>query len=320
MTDNKDLALGKLTPDWEMSCSLLPTLFGVSPYLTLNQQLELCHKALKCINIRSEPNNFMQVGNYLEKPIAQLTQARCNFLDIDYEITKPVRHKNISLNGSIDAIAVADNMKIEADKKLGIYTPESKKGFTINGRGIVEIKTSMFPVGEEPPLHKGVLQVKGLMACTGYDWAVISILHGTDLKMYFYERDFSWEKKELEIAVTDFNKRVPLLDYYSPFDSREAARINPQDNGETTELSKEAQLHLANIDTWKQQSDKLQKLIDEAKTKVMVEMDKAVEGYGKEYKVSYKTVSYKAQPEKTKVVPAKEAYTQRRFSFVKINK
>ena len=85
-------------------------------------------------------------------------------------------------------------------------------------------------------------------------------------------------------------------------------------------MSKEAQLHLANIDTWKQQSDKLQKLIDEAKTKVMVEMDKAVEGYGKEYKVSYKTVSYKAQPEKTKVVPAKEAYTQRRFSFVKINK
>ena len=132
-------------------------------------------------------------------------------------------------------------------------TPESKKGFTINGKGIVEIKTSMFPVGEEPPLHKGVLQVKGLMACTGYDWAVISILHGTDLKMYFYERDFSWEKKELEIAVTDFNKRVPLLDYYSPFDSREAARINPQDNGETTELSKEAQLHLSNIDTWKQQ-------------------------------------------------------------------
>ena len=46
MTDNKDLALGKLTPDWEMSCSLLPTLFGVSPYLTLNQQLELCHNCL----------------------------------------------------------------------------------------------------------------------------------------------------------------------------------------------------------------------------------------------------------------------------------
>ena len=52
MTDNKDLALGKLTPDWEMSCSLLPTLFGVSPYLTLNQQLEICHKALKGINVR----------------------------------------------------------------------------------------------------------------------------------------------------------------------------------------------------------------------------------------------------------------------------
>ena len=50
MTYNKDLALGKLTPDWEMSCSLLPTLFGVSPYLTLNQQLEICHKALKAVS------------------------------------------------------------------------------------------------------------------------------------------------------------------------------------------------------------------------------------------------------------------------------
>ena len=42
-------------------------------------------------------------------------------------------------------------------------------------------------------------------------------------------------------------------------------------------------------------------------------------GYTKDYAVSWKTINYKAQPERTKVMPAKEAYTQRRFTIKKIN-
>ena len=45
--DHTAEAVGKLTPDYEISCSLLePIITGQNPYQTRNQVLENCHKAL----------------------------------------------------------------------------------------------------------------------------------------------------------------------------------------------------------------------------------------------------------------------------------
>jgi len=315
-----DIALGKLTNDFEPSASVVCDIFEANPYTTRNQRLEICHKAMQGESVRTEPNNFMDMGNRLEKPIALAANDRIGLIDLQLEITEPVRHRHLCLNGSIDCIGVADNLFIKKDTDKGFYLPEKgeDEGIKINGKGIIEIKATNAQHLEAPPLYRGVLQVKTLMAITEYDWSVIAILNGTDLRMYFYERDFTWEKQELEPIITDFNKRVPHCDYYPPFDTKEASRIEPQDNGGTTELSKVAQTHIDNIETWQQQIKNLTENVEEAKKNLMIEMGESQQGFSKSHQVIWKTYNYKAQPEKTKVIPAKESYKQRRFSIKKL--
>ena len=212
---------------------------GQNPYQTRNQVLENCHKALKGEDIRISTNNYMEVGNVLEKPVAELAAKRIGLLDIELVIDEPVRHKNVTLNGSIDCIGVADNLFITKDVEKGFYCPELEdgEGMKVNGKGIVEIKITNAGLSESLPTYRGVIQVKGLMAITEYSWAVVCVLNGSDLRMYFYQRNEQWEQEVLEPTVIDFNNRVANLDWYDPFDTKEAGYITPQDNGETTELT-----------------------------------------------------------------------------------
>jgi hypothetical protein len=326
MTDEKyseyrASAIGKITPDYMISASTLVDIFGLNPYTTPNQRLKLCHDAMSGKDIRFAANNAMDMGNRLEKPIALAAFDRIGLLDIELEVTEPVRHPTLPLNGSVDCYGIADNLFIQKDVDKGFYLPEKAddEGIKINGKGIVEIKATNAPHQEAPPPYRGVIQVKSLMAASGLSWAVIAILNGTDLRCYFYERDLEWEK-ELAEKVKDFDERIPHCDYYSPFDTQDAARINPVDNGETTELTKVAQTHIDNIQTWEVQAKELNDLIQNSKTKLMEEMGESQQGFSKTHQVVWKTVNYKAQPEKTKVTPAKEAFTQRRFSIKKLDK
>ena len=319
--DHTTTAIGKLTPDYEISCSLLePLITGQNPYQTRNQVLENCHKALKGEDIRISTNNYMEVGNVLEKPVAELAAKRIGLLDIELVIDEPVRHKNVTLNGSIDCIGVADNLFITKDVEKGFYCPELEdgEGMKVNGKGIVEIKITNAGLSESLPTYRGVIQVKGLMAITEYSWAVVCVLNGSDLRMYFYQRDEQWEKDVLEPTVIDFNNRVANLDWYDPFDTKEAGYITPQDNGETTELTKQDQVQIDNIMAWEAQIKNLKDNIEEAKKSIMMSMKDAKEGYSESHKVVWQTVNYKAQPEK--LVPAKEAYTSRRFSIKELPK
>jgi len=319
--DHTAEAVGKLTPDYEISCSLLePIITGQNPYKTRNQVLEDCHKALNGEDIRIPANNYMEVGNVLEKVVAELSGRRIGLLEIELVITEAVRHKKITLNGSIDAIGVADNLFITKDVEKGFYCPELEdgEGIKLNGKGIVEIKVTNAPLSESLPTYRGVIQVKGLMAITEYSWAVVCVLNGSDLRMYFYQRDEQWEKDVLEPTVIDFNNRVANLDWYDPFDTKEAGYITPQDNGESTELTKQDQVQIDNIVAWEAQIKNLKDNIEEAKKSIMLSMKDAKEGYSESHKVVWQTVNYKAQPEK--VVPAKEAYTSRRFSIKELPK
>ena len=118
--DHTAEAVGKLTPDYEISCSLLePIITGQNPYQTRNQVLENCHKALKGEDIRIPTNNYMEVGNVLEKPVAELAAKRIGLLDIQLVVEEAVRHNKVTLNGSIDCIGVADNLFITKDVDKG---------------------------------------------------------------------------------------------------------------------------------------------------------------------------------------------------------
>ena len=319
--DHTAEAVGKLTPDYEISCSLLePLITGKNPYKTRNQVLEDCHKALNGEDIRIATNNYMEVGNVLEKPVAELAAKRIGLLDMQLVVEEAVRHKRVTLNGSIDCIGVADNLFITKDIDKGFYCPELEdgEGIKLNGKGIVEIKVTNAPLSESLPTYRGVIQVKGLMAITEYSWAVVCVLNGSDLRMYFYQRDEQWEKDVLEPKVIDFNSRIANCDWYDPFDTKEASYITPQDNGESTELTKQDQVQIDNIMAWEAQIKNLKDNIEEAKKSIMMSMKEAKEGYSESHKVVWQTVNYKAQPEK--VVPAKEAYTSRRFSIKELPK
>ena len=319
--DHTAEAVGKLTPDYEISCSLLePLITGQNPYQTRNQVLENCHKALKGEDIRIPTNNYMEVGNVLEKPVAELASKRIGLLDIQLVVEEAVRHNKVTLNGSIDCIGVADNLFITKDVEKGFYCPdlEDGEGFKINGKGIIEIKTTNAPLTETLPTYRGVTQVRCLMAITEFSWSVVCVLNGSDLRMYFYQRDEQWEKEVLEPKVIDFNNRIANCDWYDPFDTKEAGYITPQDNGESTELTKQDQVQIDNIVAWEAQIKNLKDNIEEAKKSIMMSMKEAKEGYSESHKVVWQTVNYKAQPEK--VVPAKEAYTSRRFSIKELPK
>jgi|TARA_B100000073_G_scaffold346805_1_gene359184 predicted phage-related endonuclease len=319
--DHTAEAVGKLTPDYEISCSLLePIITGQNPYQTRNQVLENCHKALKGEDIRIPTNNYMEVGNVLEKPVAELAAKRIGLLDIQLVVEEAVRHNKVTLNGSIDCIGVADNLFITKDVDKGFYCPELEdgEGMKVNGKGVVEIKITNAPLSESLPTYRGVIQVKGLMAITEYSWAVVCVLNGSDLRMYFYQRDEQWEKEVLEPTVIDFNNRIAHCDWYDPFDTKEAGYITPQDNGESTELTKQDQVQIDNIMAWEAQIKNLKDNIEEAKKSIMMSMKDAKEGYSESHKVVWQTINYKAQPEK--VVPAKEAYTSRRFSIKELPK
>ena len=319
--DHTTSAIGKLTPDFQLSCSLLePIITGQNPYQTRNQVLENCHKALKGEDIRIPTNNYMEVGNVLEKPVAELAAKRIGLLDIQLVVEEAVRHKKVTLNGSIDCIGVADNLFITKDVEKGFYCPELEdgEGIKLNGKGIVEIKVTNAPLSESLPTYRGVIQVKGLMSITEFSWSVVCVLNGSDLRMYFYQRDEQWEKDVLEPTVIDFNNRIAHCDWYDPFDTKEAGYITPQDNGESTELTKQDQVQIDNIVAWEAQIKNLKDNIEEAKKSIMMSMKDAKEGYSESHKVVWQTVNYKAQPEK--VVPAKEAYTSRRFSIKELPK
>ena len=319
--DHTAEAVGKLTPDYEISCSLLePLITGQNPYQTRNQVLENCHKALKGEDIRIPTNNYMEVGNVLEKPVAELAAKRIGLLDIQLVVEEAVRHNKVTLNGSIDCIGVADNLFITKDVDKGFYCPELEdgEGIKLNGKGIVEIKVTNAPLSESLPTYRGVIQVKGLMAISEFSWSVVCVLNGSDLRMYFYQRNEQWEQEVLEPTVIDFNNRVANLDWYDPFDTKEAGYITPQDNGESTELTKQDQVQIDNIVAWEAQIKNLKDNIEEAKKSIMMSIKDAKEGYSESHKVVWQTVNYKAQPEK--VVPAKEAYTSRRFSIKELPK
>ena len=319
--DHTAEAVGKLTPDYEISCSLLePLITGQNPYQTSNQVLENCHKALKGEDIRIPTNNYMEVGNVLEKPVAELAAKRIGLLDIQLVVEEAVRHNKVTLNGSIDCIGVADNLFITKDVEKGFYCPELEdgEGIKLNGKGIVEIKVTNAPLSESLPPYRGVIQVKGLMAITEFMWSVVCVLNGSDLRMYFYQRNEQWEKDVLEPTVIDFNNRIAHCDWYDPFDTKEAGYITPQDNGESTELTKQDQVQIDNIVAWEAQIKNLKDNIEEAKKSIMMSMKEAKEGYSESHRVVWQTVNYKAQPEK--VVPAKEAYTSRRFSIKELPK
>ena len=64
-----NLAVGKITPDDRLSFSILEASLNGTKYAKPNDVLNNCIAASQGKDISIATNNFMQVGNHLEKPV-----------------------------------------------------------------------------------------------------------------------------------------------------------------------------------------------------------------------------------------------------------
>ena len=281
-------AQGKLTSDNHASCSGVAALFGASPYETKNEYLDSRIRARKGENVRSEKSIYAEMGNILENPILEITAEKLGLSNLEKDITTPVLHEEYPLGGSIDGIAYCQNNLITPDDDI-IYT-EDDKPIMLDGKGILEAKaTALMPEADcKPTLWRGLLQVKALMAITGYSWGCVSTIYRSTLfKMFLLRRDFAFETKLKEV----------ILD----FESRITAEIELDNDAAST--------YLDLIYTADEQIKALSKAKENAQIKVQELMGDAEIGFNKNYQVKWGSTTYKAQPEK--IVPAKEARTVR---------
>jgi len=292
------------------SCSILPVIFNKSPYQTPNEALDRCIRARKGENVRTEQTVIQKMGDKLEPLILQLCAEELGLSNLVTDITTPVQHEALPLMGSIDGTAYADNLIIEPDGET-IFT-EDGQPICLTGKGILESKaTAVYPPEDGIPAdYRGVLQCKGLMSATGYDWAVVAVLYrSTMLQLYVMRRDFAFER-ELETVITDFDKRIASEEYYPPTTSSDAARVHAEADPELAyEFSDEDEQLFRTITHVDEQMKLLQDLKAKATLEIQNKMGKATVGTHDRWQVKWGSKSYKAQPEK--IIPAKDAYTVR---------
>jgi len=307
-----DKAQGKFSNDKHASCSGLPALFGESSYETRNEYMQSRLDARAGKNIRSEKGVAAEMGDRLEMPILQLAVDKLGLKNFQHDIPYAVSHEEYPLEGSIDGIAYAKNIVIKPDNDI-IYTEDDEE-VLLDGKGILEAKaTALMPeVDSKPPLHRGVLQVKALMAITGYSWAAISTLHRTTMpKICVYRRDFAFEK-QLKEVILDFERRLKEKDYYPPVTLKDTQIIYSKPNKESLlDLDTEEVTSLCDqITSCEDQIKNLNEIITKGKIRLQELMGNSTKATSSKYNLDWGTITYKDQPEK--IIPAKEGYTIRK--------
>jgi len=307
-----NIAQGKFSNDKHASCSGLPALFGVSGYETRNEYMQSRLDARAGKNVRSEKGIAAEMGDRLEYSILQLVVDKLDLRNFQHDIAHAVSHEEYPLEGSIDGIAFAKNNIIKPDNEV-IYT-EDDEDTLLDGKGILEAKaTALMPSADgKPPLYRGVLQVKALMAITGYSWAAIGTLHRTTMpKICVYRRDFTFEK-ELKQTILDFERRLKEKDYYPPVTLKDTQIIYPENKKDILlDLDTQEVNSLCDqITSCEDQIKNLTEIITKGKIRLQELMGTASKATCQKYNLDWGSITYKDQPEK--IVPAKDGYTIRK--------
>ena len=308
----------KLTSDKMLSCSQLPSLFGVSPYSSPNDVLMFCIKSILGENARTQAGEAADWGNALEPAIIAEMAKR---LGIDrYSMPEEAfEHPDIHLAASADAIAfLKDPIVVQHDPSKGIYVVDGDS-ITLTGNGVLESKLTRGHPEESLPLYRGPIQVQGVMMCTGLDWAAIGCLYsGVELRIFLFKPH---ETTMAQIAnyATDFQDRLTTFEetgeaqYYPAADSKDANRIWPNAKEEEIQLDIDAEDIVADIVIAKQKIASLQEDIDlwEKDLKVLM-MDYSSAKVGA-WTLKWPMRHYKATI--AKITPAKEAYSIRQSTI-----
>ena len=304
--------VGKLTRDDICTSSIVCALFDESKFFSKQEALDRCIRSKNGENTRFEQNNRQRTGDLLEPVLIQEASNRLGLINVNADVDYKVSHPFLPLEASLDGIAEADNLLIEANEDIGIYLPHGSK-YKMNGKVVIECKcTSTYPDPVEPPKYLGVLQLQSSMEIVDAEYGVLIVLYqSTDLRIYVYKRnpEFADQLKE---KVEDFDRRVKAEDYYPPEISAHAYIMHKEVEDDENELILDAEA-VNDIDeymTYKKLAKQAEETADVIHAKIMMHMGNYAKARAANYKLTWGMTNFKAQPEK--VIPAKEAYSIRR--------
>ena len=130
--------VGKLTNDYEMSCSILATAAGYNPWKSRIDLLGEMILAKRGENVRTEQTAIMSRGDTLEPVLLTKAGEELGLSKVETDIELPIRHADIPLQGSLDGLCWSDGITITEDTTKGIYVMTDSKEITIEGRGVME--------------------------------------------------------------------------------------------------------------------------------------------------------------------------------------
>jgi hypothetical protein len=226
--------IGKITSDTMLSCSRLPALMGMSQYETPSDLLRSVTSAIEAGDNHKRddrvPSEAAHWGNQTEGMILAEGCRRLGLRDPELEVTEPVIHPTLPLQGSLDGRADGAGLTFTTDPEAGIYVIGQDE-ITLEGMGVLEAKNTSHYPEDEPALNRGPIQCQGLMMCTGYKWSAIFVLYrGTEMRCFLYAPDPATIAK-IEADAIEFESRVEtfrlegVVDWYPAFSANDAATM-----------------------------------------------------------------------------------------------
>lgn len=312
--------VGKVTPDTMMSASRIPALLGLSKYSTRNDELQLSIDTLRGIEREQKHIEAADWGSRLEPIILREAALRLELraLELDHPIAR--YHPDLPLCCSLDGTADGGGQVITTDPDVGIYVI-GQDSITLDGTGVLEAKLTSHWPEDVPALERGPLQLQAQMDIIQAKWGAVCVLYqGTELRVFLFA-PHARTLGAISHAVLDFERRMQAFrdtgatDWYPPSDPADIDRMHPVAVEERIALPASAEQLIEDMRKAQQEIEDwhTKKAIAETALKAM--LGSFTEGTVGQHLVRWPMRNYKAVPEHTKVVPAKEAYSVRQSTL-----
>jgi len=303
--------VGKVTPDNIATGSTIAAIMGHSKYKT---PLEAYFDA---VNGRPEweQNLPAKIGDFMEDFVLTESAEALGVSDLNLDHPEPYWHGEGGepfLAVSLDGMVEGSGQTLYDNPEKGIYIISADDSITLEGRGILEAKTTRAAPVDVPPLYRGPLQLQAQMLCADAKWgAVCTLYQGSELRIYVYKANR--EMQELIIqAAKDFKRRVKELDPYPALTPSEAIEKYPASEEKKIIAAdtplKEKIEQLAHI---RAELKGYEELYEKLQVEIMESMQDADECIAGSYRVVWPVRNVKAKPEQTKIIPAVEAHRVR---------
>ena len=315
---------GKLSPDTELSASLVHKLFH-QPHEVLAKLRAARNGEVVAETFDDKTRERMDMGNQLEETIVNLVQEK-----LDIPMNYPVREvmsieigmsrerKVWDIYASLDAISYIRKPIEIKSKERQIYTPFGQP-INLLGPVPIEIKNMQGkPYDSFEQFAKehgrGYLQCLTQMMIADAKYGIVGILfNGNDLRIYVCNEDPNL-REDIINRTLELYEHLEDGTYYEPVDVDTAAALYPKVAKETTDISADHLVTVTDLEALLEKRKNLDELIEQHQMKLIEIVGDAEIGIlntsgGGMIELHRPIRHYKAQP--AKYSEAKEARTVR---------